>query len=94
MYLHLGQNAVVPEDTVVGIFDMDNATSSYLTRETLNRAEKAGAIVNVGEDLPKSFVVCKDGEKTRIYLSQLNSATLLKRCENLQYGISGFTGEN
>lgn len=94
MYLHLGQNAVVPESTVVGIFDMDNATSSYLTREYLSRAEKSGTVVNVGEDLPKSFVVCRDGGKTKVYLSQLNSATLLKRCENLQYGISGFTGKN
>ena len=35
------------------------------------------------EDLPKSFVVCRaKGEETRVYLSQLNSATLLKRSES------------
>ena len=39
-------------------------------------------MVNVAEDLPKSFVVAeKDGRET-VYLSQLNSATLLRRAES------------
>ncbi|NCB52906.1 MAG: DUF370 domain-containing protein [Clostridia bacterium] len=82
MYLHLGQSVVVPLKDVIGVFDLDNASSSYITRAYLERAEKAGRVVNVSDDLPKSFAVCKsaDGEAT-VYLSQLASATLLKRVE-------------
>ena len=61
MYLHLGQNVVVPEADVIGIFDLDNTTGSHITRKFLGEAEKAGRIVSVSDDLPKSFVVC--GEK-------------------------------
>ena len=58
MYLHLGQNVVVPEADVIGIFDLDNTTGSHITRKFLNDAEKAGRVVSVSDELPKSFVVC------------------------------------
>ena len=81
MYLHLGQNIVVPESTVIDIFDLDNTTSSHITRKYLSEAQKNGLIISVSDDLPKSFVVCNDISGTHIYLSQLSSQTLLKRSE-------------
>lgn len=83
MYLHLGKGTVIPEDTIVGIFDLDITSQSHLTRQFLSMAEKAGEVVNAAEDIPKSFVVSgeKDGKKT-VYLSQMATATLLKRTEN------------
>ena len=87
MYLHLGQNVVVTEASVVGIFDMDNTTSSHITRKFLSEAEKAGRVTVVSDELPKSFVVCDDDEKQSIYLSQLTSATLQKRGEATQLRI-------
>lgn len=82
MFLHLGQNTLVSVDTVVGVFDLDNTTSSHITRKFLNNAEKNGIVVNIADDIPKSFVICRDGEKTVIYLSQLSSQTLLKRSQS------------
>ena len=83
IYLHLGQNVVVPESEILGIFDLDNTTGSKITREFLNQAEKTGRIVNISEELPKSFVVCEENERIRVYLSQLSPATLLKRSETM-----------
>lgn len=60
---------------------MDNTTESKITINYLNNAEKNGRIVNVSEELPKSFVVCVKNGKETVYLSQLNPATLLKRVE-------------
>jgi hypothetical protein len=82
MYLHLGKGTVVRTDSIVGIFDLDITSQSHLTRKYLSAAEKAGQVVNAAEDIPKSFVVCRDGEKSRVYLSQMASATLLKRAES------------
>lgn len=79
MYLHLGQNTVCREEDVIGIFDMDNATYSKWTVKFLNNAEKNGKVVNIGDDIPKSFVVCASEGGTTVYLSQLNSATLRQR---------------
>ncbi|MBE6729240.1 MAG: DUF370 domain-containing protein [Ruminococcaceae bacterium] len=83
MYIHLGQDTVVKKSDIIGIFDMDNTTVSKRTRDFLNKAEKKGRVVNVSFELPKSFVVCKkEKENFIIYISQLSSATLLKRCES------------
>ena len=66
MYLHLGQGVVVPYRDVLALFDLDNTSASHLTRRFLERAEQAGQVVNVAEDLPKSFVLCRPagGEAT------------------------------
>ena len=84
MYLHLGQSVVVLTGAIIGLFDLDNTTSSHLTRKFLERAEQQGRVVNVSDELPKSFVLCRGrGEaQSRVYLCQLSAATLLRRAEN------------
>ncbi|HIW16189.1 MAG TPA: DUF370 domain-containing protein [Firmicutes bacterium] len=78
MYLHLGKGSVVPKSEVIAVFDLDNSSSSHITREYLARAEREGRVVSDCDDLPKSFVVTNE----RVYLSQLSSATLMSRWEN------------
>ncbi len=82
MYLHLGQETVVRVRDIVGIFDMDNTTISKHTRQFLADAEKAGRVINVTQELPKAFVVCREGDGTEtVYVSQISPATLMKRLE-------------
>ena len=76
------------ETSIVGIFDLDNTTGSHITRKFLSEAEKAGSVVAVSDDLPKSFILCSEGGKTDIYLSQITPATLQKR------GETGFAVES
>ena len=79
MYLYLGGEQALHSKDIIGIFDMDTATYSRRTRETLSKVEQAGQLENAAEDLPKSFVVCSLGSGQTYYLSQLSSATLQKR---------------
>ena len=60
MYLHLGGDTVIRTEDIIGVFDLDNATMSYKTREYLSYAEKHGKVVNVSMELPKSFVICNE----------------------------------
>ncbi len=80
-YLHLGKGTLVRDDEILGIFDLDITSQSHLTRKFLSMADKAGRVLNAAEDIPKSFVLCGAKGKTRIYLSQMASATLFKRAE-------------
>ena len=82
MYLHLGKGTVVNTGEIIGIFDLDITSQSHLTRKYLNMAEKAGQVINAAEDIPKSFVVCSERGKKTVYLSQMASATLLRRAES------------
>ena len=81
MYLHLGNDVVVLEKDIVGIFDLDTTTNSKNTKKYLSDAEKKGDVLCVTDDLPKSFVVCNQGGKRRIYLSQISTLTLNKRSD-------------
>ena len=85
MHLHLGQSVVVPFRDVIGIFDLDNTTSSHRTRAFLSRAEREGELVDISMDVPKSFVLCRSELGTMVYLSQLSPATLLRRAESNQF---------
>ena len=81
MYLHLGKGTVVNEKAIVGIFDLDITAQSHLTRAFLAAAEQAGEVENAADDIPKSFLVCCEGEQRTVYLSQMSCQTLLKRSE-------------
>lgn len=81
MYLHLGNEKIVKDDDIIGIFDLDTTTNSKNTKRFLNLAEKKGDLECVTDDLPKSFVVCTHGGKRKVYLSQISSVTLNKRSD-------------
>lgn len=57
MYLHLGQDTTVRTSEIIGLFDLDTASLSRHTRDYLTGAEQSGRVINVTEELPKSFVV-------------------------------------
>ena len=90
MYLSIGKNTVIRDDGIIGIFDLDNCSQSFLTREFLSAAEKAGQVVNAAEDIPNSFLICagQKGQMTEesstVYLSQSSSRTLEKRIHQMQ----------
>ena len=78
MYLNIGGDMAVREKSIIGIFDLDNTTTSKRTREFLDRAEKEGQVVPC-DDLPKSFVLTAEYGFSRVHLTSLNSYTLEKR---------------
>lgn len=83
MYLHIGQNELLPEKRIIGVFDLDKAGYSKRAREYLSAAEREGVVLDISGDIPKSFVVCDHPyHRQIIYLSQLNTVTLQKRAES------------
>ena len=78
MYLSIGHDLAVRERAIIGIFDLDNASTSARTREFLNSAEKEGQVVPC-DDLPKAFVVTAEYGMNRVYLTSLNASTLERR---------------
>ncbi len=79
MYLSLGGDMAVRRSAVIGIFDLDNTSSSRHTRAFLAEAERLGQVVDVSGALPKSFVLTQEFGMTRAYLTQFSAAALEKR---------------
>ena len=83
MFLHLGNDVLINTKDVVGIFDIENTSVSKTTKDFLNSASKNARVINCTLEMPKSFVVTLDKDFTEtVYISQMSSATLLKRFKN------------
>ena len=80
MYLSIGNDMAVREHSVIGIFDLDNTTTSKRTREFLEQCEKEGQVVPC-DDLPKAFLLTDEYQLPKVYLTALNSQTLAARFE-------------
>ena len=78
MYLDIGKDMAVRDKSIIGIFDMDNTTTSLRTREFLNAAEQEGQVIPC-DGLPKAFVLTDEYGFHQLHLTELNSATLEKR---------------
>jgi len=78
MYLNIGNDLAVREKSIIGIFDMDNTTTSRRTLEFFRKAEEQGQVVPC-DDLPKSYILTAEYGFSRVYLTTYSTATLEKR---------------
>ncbi len=85
MYLFLGTDTTVRKKDVVGIFDLDTATISPVTRAFLSRSQKEKQVQSVNYELPKSFVVTADQNQKKVYLSPLSASVLKNRAQKGQH---------
>ena len=79
MYIHLGNEMVVNEKDIIGIFDLDTTTVSKHSRKFLEIAEKKNQVINVSYELPKSFILTDNNGQKKVYISQISTTTLQKR---------------
>lgn len=80
MYINIGADKFLLSDDIVGVFDLENTTTSRITREFLKRCEKENKSENAVTDIPHSFVVTKE----KVYIAQASSQTISKRIEKIK----------
>jgi len=81
MFLHLGENLVVPVKDIIGIFNIETSSYSSDTTQFLRMAEEDGFVERVNDSPPKSCIVAEVSKKSKIYLSPISTSTLSKRTE-------------
>ncbi len=79
MYVHIGRDNVIRKRSILGIFDLDQASQNKDTVGFLRKAEKEGRLINVTDELPKAFILTDDG---KVYLTQLGAKTIAGRTAN------------
>lgn len=81
MFLHLGENVVVPIKDIIGIFDLEATRYGSDTNQFLRMAEEDGFVERITNEKPKSFVIAEVNKMSKIYLSPISSTTLTKRTD-------------
>ena len=79
-YLYIGENELLPADSVIGIFDIDHCSTSPRGREFLRKAQDDGLVLDASGALPRSFIVTTHPYHRQIVrLSPLSSRTVAAR---------------
>ena len=79
MFLHVGNGRNIRTRDIFGIFDMDNATVSQITRKYLSSNEKNHTVETVADEIPKAFIIYKADGEFKICFSPLSTTALLGR---------------
>lgn len=84
VYRDVGNQTLVREEELVGVFDLDITSQSYRTRAYLKKAEERGEVQYTDiNELPKSFLVvarpCRREQK--VVVSTLNPQSIARRLE-------------
>ena len=83
MYLHVGNGVNVRLSEIIGIFDLDTATVSSVTKKYINENEREGNIEYKDSDRPRAFILHDDKMtgKYKIKLSRISASGLRIRAE-------------
>lgn len=81
MYLHVGNNRNIRKSMVIGIFDMDNATVSQITRKYLNTVQNDYLLESATYEIPKSFILYEEHGESKVCFSPLSASALKGRME-------------
>ena len=73
LYLDIGGRSVYMK-RLIGIFDIDNATTEQASVEFLNNCQQSGELENLAADIPVSFIVCDE----KVYFSPAAPRTLAR----------------
>ena len=82
MYLHIGNNRIIRTKSIVGIFEMDNATVSMITRLFLNNMQKDYLVEAASYEIPKSFILYEEHGECKVCFSPLSVSALKGRIED------------
>lgn len=79
MYIHIGGDFAVREEEIVCIMDIENSSTSKITKDFLRKVGKE--IINVSDDFPRTFIITKKKKNIKIYISPISSSTLYRRAK-------------
>ena len=82
MYLHIGNGKSVKRKDIIGIFDLDTATVSKITKNFINKSQKEGKVSYFDSDLPRAFLLLDENRETRVRLSRISTTGLKQRLDS------------
>ncbi|MDI6619816.1 MAG: DUF370 domain-containing protein [Clostridiales bacterium] len=79
MFIHIGKNVVIKEESIIAIIDVKTVNKSKYTKQLIKIADENGILRNAMDDEPKSYILAEVDKKDVLYISSISSATLCRR---------------
>lgn len=77
MYLHINKNCVIKNDSVIGVFSMENIENTKEYKKLCENLKEN--IIDLSENQPKTFLLTKEGNKVKGYILKIGVNTIKKR---------------
>lgn len=81
MFVNLENDISIKKTEIIGIFNMDTATVSPVTKDYIKNAGRDMKIVYASKRVPESFVLTHNGYTESVYMSSFSVDTVLGRTE-------------
>ncbi|MCM1418917.1 MAG: hypothetical protein NC084_02290 [Bacteroides sp.] len=85
MLIYLGNDVMIPEEEILGVFDLERVTVDRYMKDFLNARRRGGEIYYVTLELPKSLVICEG----MTYVCGVSSDTVKKRASRIEEAKRG-----
>lgn len=77
MYLHIGKNCVIKNNSVIGVFSFKNIEN---TKEFKNLQENLqNNIIDLSNGKAKTFILTEENDLVKGYISNIGTSTIKKR---------------
>lgn len=81
MFLHIGENNLIPKEEIVAIIDAKTSLKSNDTKSLLKIIDKGDNLGKDNEEIKALIITCQN----KVYGSKLSPKTLLKRSFNTKF---------
>lgn len=78
MFIHLGEDNLIQVKDIISIINIEKEISE-ITKEFIKMADEEGFLQNSTQTNLKTLVIAEVNNKSKVFLSQISSSTLLKR---------------
>lgn len=81
MFLHIGNNYILDEKNVIGIYNIDAIKETIEYKNLIKEMEKKHCLIRDVNLEEKSFIMTKEKDKIVGYISNISSTTIAKRSQ-------------
>ena len=78
MYLYIGKDYIINNNSIVGIFNLDYVKNKKEFKSFRSYLEEQGAVINIADKEERSLILVNNN-KSKAYITKLNVNTVLKR---------------
>ncbi len=79
MYLHICKNMIIKTENIIGIFDINSIKETKEFQELFFQLKERNQLIDISESMQKSFILIKENQENKAYISNVSVATLEKR---------------
>ena len=77
MYLHIGKNCAIKNNSIIGIFSYDNIKNTKEFKRLYENMDKN--IIDISDKQPKSFILIEKDNIIKGYVTNIGTNTIKKR---------------